>query len=192
MDCSRCLDSLDLARDFRQALRDGVAEKMVRSSLAAGLAAWFGRPRRTWILGLCGTLAALSTVWVVGGRFSPSGVLDELQPQVNIPTFTLGMTRSNTSPGVESPASDWLALEMEVGDLAGSDEHAQFAGYRVTLRTTNDVVWQQDVEPDRLGFIKLTLPPGSLKAGDYRLELEGLESGGRAVMLEAHQLRIVD
>ncbi len=182
VDCLQCLDDLELTRDFRQALRAGVAEEMARNSLTAGLRAWLARPYRGLVLGALSALVVSSAVWIVNGNRGSQPGDDVLLPQVNVPIHVLSSKRS---PGAEQswPAGQWMSLEMIVGELR------DVAVYRVTVRDRNSVVWQRET-PYRNGSVVATFPPGSLSAGEFSIELEGLSSSGEVIYSETHAFRL--
>ncbi len=187
VDCPRCLDELELARDFRASLRAGVVEQVTRRSFQAGILAWL--TRRTGRALLLGALLGIIVVpvirLVVGSDGGPAG---GLRPQVNIPTYALGNLRSGDESILTSPVTEWLSLVVEV------DAEMAFVGYRLTVRdSSGEVVLQESgVEPDRRDSVAVTFPPGSLSPGEYRLDLSGLGSAGEAELLETHAFRLIE
>lgn len=185
VDCPRCLDELELARDFQASLAAGVAREVSRKTAAFGLLAWLARPAgRAVLLGAFLVLVAVPAAFLMTGGGTPP----PLGPQVNIPTYALGSVRGDDGRVLTSPASEWLSLVLEV------DDPERFMSYRLTVSDgAGNEVWRRDgVEPDRRGAVALTFPPGSLAAGDYRLELAGVASAGEPVALETHRFRLTE
>ncbi len=186
VDCPRCLEDLELARDFKASLRAGVVGVVSRRLLELGPLAWLARPAgRTLLLGAFLVLVAVPAAWLAIGRGDRS--TSSLPPQVNIPTYTLRALRSDEARIPSSSASGWLSLVLRV-------DQATFAGYRLSVRdAAQEVVWlETGVKPDHRGSLAVTFAPGALPPGDYRLELAGLEPGGSATPLSSHVFRLIE
>ncbi len=182
VDCPNCLDELELARDFQASLRAGVARR-VTGAARLGILAWLARPAgRVLLLGAFAVLL-VPAAWLALG---PSGQAGGFEPQVNIPTYTLGAVRGDQRM-LTAPAAEWLSLVLEV------DGDGAFSGHRLRVRdAAGAIVLERAAAPDRRSRVAITFPPGSLPAGEYRLELEGLDASGRASVLSSHAFRLAE
>ena len=187
--CTECLDAIELAQEFQDSLRAGVAQEVTRQTVQAGLLAWLARPAgRAVLAAALALILAVPAVWFGLGQ----GGTGALAPQVNVPTYTLGMVRSGEDgPVLTASSQQWLTL------LLDADEG--FAEYRLSLKNvfedtaSNSLVWQESGIPsDAQGRVSVTFPPGSLEPGEYRLDLAGLDAAGAASELQSHRVRLTD
>ncbi len=180
VDCPRCLDELELARDFRASLRAGVADRVARSSVGAGILAWLSGP--TGRILLVGGLLLVAAVPATRLIFGPDRAARVPEPQVNVPSYVLETVRSGDKRILALPVT--LVLEPD----------ASFATYRLTLRDGPDaVVWQASgVRPDPRGSVSVTFPAGSLRPGEYELELADSREAGSAGVIETHSFLITE
>jgi hypothetical protein len=100
------------------------------------------------------------------------------QPQVNTAVYSLGLVRGESKiPEIDlGSASAWIVLSLDL-PLTGHDT------YRATLLDARgNAGWQGDgLRPTASDTLTLLFPSGLLKPGDYRLRLEAVDAGGRAV-----------
>ncbi len=202
VDCPRCLEQLEWAEDLHGALRTAAAED-AGTVLTGGILAFLARRGRGTraLLGLAAlavpvalTLALLlPQVRVLEQRAAQAeqaaaGVQDR-RPEVNVATVLLGAV-------VRDGGSDREAASLEVRErqrvVLEIDSAAAFEGYRVRLLDSGgEQIWQDRLRPNPWALLEITFPAGFLEPGDYRLQLTGLEAGGRTVDLGSFALRAV-
>ena len=100
-------------------------------------------------------------------------------PQVNTPIVSLGVVRgeSDTNDVELGPSPELMVLSLELQQVG-------FDTYRATLLDARGrQIWQgQGLEPTASDTLNILLYSGQLEAGaSYRIRLEGIEEGGRAV-----------
>lgn len=193
IECASCREEVAWAERFRGALRVTAAEE-VAAVATAGVIAGASRQsrlRRLWIAGgalvlLAPSLFLLHRQSELGRELSRSRgeearlgqqnqrLAEELvrERQRQSPTrpgaallVSLALLRSGTPPPIRL-GSDPVLLSVELPpDPAPS--------YQATLLDASGaVLWQQDgLRPSLYGTLLISLPPGFLKPGDYRLSL---------------------
>ncbi len=102
-----------------------------------------------------------------------------MAPQANARIFSLSPFRDvgiGETPRHEislPPGDAWIVLSLDAGG-------GEASAYRATLRRGDAVVWTSgDLAPDEIGSVVVSLPPGFLETGEYRLDVA--ETGGVVV-----------
>ncbi len=201
VDCQECLDRLDTAEGWRDALKTAVAAGPSRS----GVLAWLAQTAR-WKQ--AAVLAAAGVVLVI----LPAGLLwmqlDETRGRLEqaknaaeawqrryqaarsaslpetLPVFALTMTRgAQLEP---SAPADRIVVPSSVPVvvlLLDRKSDSGFLNYRASLSDGRGrVLWTaSDLEAAPPGTLALSLPTSLLPPGDYALILEGFSAPGRPV-----------
>lgn len=111
------------------------------------------------------------------------------EPWVNTPLFILGKMRSDGATNT----IDLQRVEERLTLAVDVYADPRFAGYRVTITGSDGSVrWRRDeLQPNALEVVMLTLPRDFLPPGSYRLELAGMLDSGEAVAVESFPFAIV-
>jgi hypothetical protein len=156
------------------------AWRQLRAKIAAGALGQLARPR---FLQAVAAVLLLATVGMAGwvaqlSRFVP-------EPQLNPSILYLGeSTRGESIPSIELAAGDeWLLLIVTPAKL--------MPAYEVEVRSDGgDQVWKgAGLHRSDHGTVRLGLPAILLPAGEYQVDLHGLDSGQRQA-LGTHAFRI--
>ena len=189
LDCSVCLEQLEIAKSLRESVRIAGAELASSSRRAA-------EPRRRWNWMTAGAFAGLAAVSVAGiavyqqlehtrseldrtqlayarERNGASDMLRNSEPLV----YTMSLSRGAAAPSkpVEIPRSPrWVVFSIQI-------DASQYRRYRAILRDeAGQPVYQKDgLEPSSPDSIALPVLSTVLKSGGYTLSLEGQEPSGR-------------
>lgn len=194
-DCEACIAELELADDLGTALRTVVAEDAHRTmGVMAVLARWLQGGRTPALRSvMAAALVAgllLPTLWLLReNRRLTSDLVALRQPQADTPSFLLSLSRDAAgAPVPELPIAEsepWMTLDIEADDPV-------FVGYDVTLTDADGSVrWQQEgLEPNLWSVLQLTFPTDLLPPGDYHLQLEGKDAGGRGEPVGTYPFRV--
>jgi hypothetical protein len=105
-------------------------------------------------------------------------IAEMTRPQVNTAVYALGLVRGETEAGeIELPPTPaWIVLSIEL-------PQASHETYRATLLDARGAtVWRGDgLRPTASDTLTVLLYSDLLQSGAYRLRVEGVEEGGRAV-----------
>ncbi len=202
IDCPSCLEELEWAEDLRGAVRAAVAEGVLESPPSGPVRwiRWLGSlepaPRRALI---AATLAAALLLPFFAGRYQRPAAGEG--PQLNTPLIYLSAVRgdelSASLQRIYLPQDrgqgrgQSLVLVLEVGsDRAPEEDGAEFG---VRLRSSGgELLWESTgLFLNAAGALTLTLPPGFLEEGDYRLEVLGLGSDNKHAKLASYAFRAV-
>jgi hypothetical protein len=116
-----------------------------------------------------------------------------VQPQGNVPLFVLAAVRSGEAEGREPvnrlPLSATAGPVLLTAELATVDHPS----YRASLRTAGGKeIWQaRGLHPDSRDTLVFLLPADLLPPGDYRLTIDGAQSGDRWFAVGAYPFRVV-
>ncbi len=109
------------------------------------------------------------------------------RPEVNVAAILLGVVVRGGDPG--RPATPLKVSERQRVVLE-VDAEAAFESYRASLFDATGIgIWQDHLRPNPWALLEITFPAGFLEPGDHRLELAGLDAGGRATELGSFLLR---
>jgi hypothetical protein len=210
LDCTECLDQLEVARSLRDAIRlsavdlTAAADTAPTQTIAGG---WRGGWAWRW-LSLAVT-ACLGIAVLAGGllyqrlertrqelaqnRLTSVHDLEKMRqsiesvPQAPPMVYVLNQSRGSTEPvkTISIPATPrWIVLSAEL-------DTSQFRGYRVILRdATNQTIWRNDQlsagSPDA---IAVSIPSTLFKPGSYGLQVLGLDSRSSYVEVASFALK---
>jgi hypothetical protein len=100
------------------------------------------------------------------------------RPQVNTAVYALGLVRGEPDAGeIELPSRpSWIVLSIELPEVSHDT-------YRATLLDARGAtVWRGDgLRPTASDTLTVLLYSDLVQPGTYRLRVEGVEEGGRAV-----------
>lgn len=206
LDCPACIDRVEAAERLQRGLARVATEEAVRSTAAAGLlaaAAGFARSRQGAALLLVGLLilvpAVLGVRYVERLQGELSRARAELsrladgpsssRPRADMALVPLTSVRGSEDgpvhpvPLPREPAP--VGLWVELGDVG-------VPAYRATLLGPDGgVVWSaENLEPNLLGALLMTFPPGFLSPGEYALRIEGLPATGEPLPAAYFRLRV--
>ncbi len=197
VDCPRCLEQLEWTEDLRGALRTAAAEDATHTLLAGGILGFLARRGRMVraVLGLGAALAPLALALAVllpriqglERRAVRAEQAAAAGPEVNVTTVLLGVVvRGGDAAGEAVP----LKLSERQRVILEVDAAAAFESYRATLfDSAGEEIWQDRLRPSPWALLEITFPAGFFQPGDHRLELAGLEAGGRMTALGSFRLR---
>ncbi len=191
LDCSECLEKLELSKRLYQGLQEVAAEEGTRVLARSALLAWLLR-RGPLQAGL--GLALLAVVILPWALLMPEvsrvrrdnarvagELVQALSPQTRTPTYSLSPERSG--PG-EEPSTritlgstpEWVVLTLQLPPFQSP------AACRVRLREAEgETLWQSgQIEPDASGRVTLSVHSSWLAASDYVMELDALTPGGES------------
>ena len=190
--CRECLDQLQVAEKLQRGFRRVAAEETAKVAAVQrlGVLAWLARAARTRGAGLA--VVGLLAVAILPAGLMMRQVSRAYQPQINTTVFAMSPERS-ASAGEEpshvirlSSDPEWLVLSLELD----TPEHER---YRVTLlREGETEVWQgDDLVPDHLDSLGLSLHSNWLRGGDHVARVEGVLAGGEVVPVAHFSFRVI-
>lgn len=211
VDCARCLDRLEEARIWRDALKRSVAE----GPRAHGITGWLSRGGkiRQGLLLLAASLAIVATpaaLWRAlnraraelqdarsvsaqwRGRYEQEFAARSQAPRVpsSLPIFALALVRGSAAPAPQRihlpPAAPWIILSVDVASDSG------LARYQASLSDAqSQVVWTaDDVDASPAGELALMVPTAVLTPGARVLEIHGLKDGGQPVPIGRYSFTV--
>jgi len=206
LDCSQCLEELEIARSLRESVRIAAADM---ASLERSPAVT--EPRRTWawrciMAGAMAGLGALSFTRIAlyrqlehtrgeldrtelayarehrGATDAPGGA----EPMI----YTLSLSRGATAPAtnVEIPQSPrWVVFSIQI-------EASQYPKYRAVLRNgSRQTVWEKDgFQASSPDMIAIPILSTTLAAGSYQLSLDGQDGSGRYTLMSTFPFEAKD
>ncbi|MEM7349187.1 MAG: hypothetical protein AAF657_00170 [Acidobacteriota bacterium] len=195
LDCSQCLEQLELSKRLVQGLREVAAEEGTKTVARSAVLAWlarYGRPLQgVLVLGLI-AVAILPSVWL-GSRISDlRGELDQaLAPR---PTGTgIVLSPERSAPGDEPSVQltltsepEWMAFALQLPPDSAA------ASYRGRLvQTGGPVLWHSEsLTPDAAGQVVLSIHSTWLEAADYTLELAPSSPAGGSPQVMRFPFRV--
>ena len=201
VDCPRCLEQLEWTEDLHGALRAAAAED-AGTVVTGGILAFLARRGRVARAFLA--LAALAVPAALALAFLLPRVQDleqraaraeqavieaqaHLAPDINVATVLLGAVVRDAGLELEAATLDVSKRQRVILEV---DPETAFESYRADLFDgAGERIWQDRLRPNPWALLEITFPAGFLEAGDYRLELAGLDAGGRAVEQGSFALR---
>ena len=209
-DCEECLREVELARTFRGALRDALVEDAVRPPKGSRVRRWMVLAAAA-CLALALLPAALLTMRVArlerelsDAAFRWSREANETarrqtaelralrEPQGTVEAIPLHLYRAGPQappPVVEihMPAKPaWILL------LLDQEASPAFSSYRVELFDANrSVIWADACEPNSRKAFDILVHSSKIPPGLYSLQLEGITSSHRAVVLSGYSFKTV-
>ena len=193
-DCEECLRDLELARSFRQGLRES-------ANLRPAPQRW--RMLLAFAAGAVLTLASVALLRRTADRPAPQPAVNEqakiteLQrelaqaaaPQASVDIYPLNVAReAGAVTQVRLPSTRRTLVLM----LDRQPDPA-FASYRARLSdATGRAIWSQDgIQPGAHATFAISLPSDLLHPGDYFLDFEGDRGSGAFHRMARYQLRAV-
>ncbi len=202
--CVACQDAVAWEGELHAAMFATAAEETARTetALRAGLFAFLVRQtalRRGLVLTATLALALVPLLGWQRERAAHQATLERVNraprpasvtaPVINTPMFYLTAARGSESAASRIPvpaAGVPMVLVMEL-DSTGFTDH------RAVLERGDEILWRQaGLTANAFGAFVVTLPPGYLAPGRYRLRLEGLRADAQPLEVGRYIFEIAD
>lgn len=181
--CPTCFEQVELVDTLHRGLKQKAAQDATATVQRLGLLAWISRRSRAlqsaMLLMLLTTIVAPAVFLMQRLEHAEQALLQARQPQINTPFLTLNPERSGSSSAEPSgrirlsAKPSWIVVALE---LAAVEHEA----YGVTLLdAAGRVVWSaDDLHPNPLDALVLTIYSSTLESGDYVFRAEGFTQTG--------------
>jgi hypothetical protein len=190
-DCQECLEELEIARSFRQGMKDGATIKATSGKWRVFLA---------FAAGVIVTLALAALLkrtpdfpeqqQLAAERQKNAELQKELAlaaaPQTDIDIYPLNVAReSGAVSQLRLPAARRMFVLM-----LDRQPDPSYRRYRAKLSAGDRVIWTREgIEPGARATFAIALPSDLFAAGDYFLDFEG-DSGSGFVRMARYRLHV--